>query len=101
MSNLDACVDTAIDLAINLPKKWLTADYNIKQRLQNLVFPEGVLYNRETDKCRTPRINFVFLYFAYLKQVMLKSESGIPVLQLNYAAISRLVAGTGIEPITC
>jgi site-specific DNA recombinase len=97
MSNLDECVNNAVDLAINLPKRWLSADYNIKQRLQNLVFPEGIFYNRITDKCRTPRINTVFLYLAYLKQVILKTQRGIPVLQLDYASISCLVAGSRIE----
>jgi site-specific DNA recombinase len=97
VSNLHQCVDTAIDFAVNLPKRWLSADYNIKQRLQNLLFPGGISYNRKTDECRTTRINFVFLYFAYLKQVILKHESGIPALQLNYAALSRSVAGSRIE----
>lgn len=38
-SNLDECVDTAINFALNMPKKWLSADFNIKQRLQYLLFP--------------------------------------------------------------
>jgi site-specific DNA recombinase len=96
-SNLDECVDVAIDFAINLPKKWLSADYNIKQRLQHLLFPEGISYNRDSDKCRTTRINFVFLQLAYLKQVMLKMQRGIPALELNYASFACLVAGSRIE----
>jgi hypothetical protein len=51
--------------------------------------PNGRMSNREN--------NSVFLYFAYLKQVILKSESGIPALQLNYATLSRSVAGRRIE----
>ena len=93
-------VDLAIDFAVNLPKKWLSASYHIKQRLQNLLFPEGIYYNRENDQSRTTRINSVFLYLAYLKQVMLKQERGIPALQLNYASLSRSVAGAGLEPTT-
>ena len=96
-SNLDECVDIAMDFAVNLPKKWLSADYNIKQRVQNLLFPEGISYDRETDQCRTSRINFMFLYLAYLKQVMLKIQRGIPALQLDYASLARSVAGSRIE----
>jgi site-specific DNA recombinase len=95
VSNLDGCVDTAIDLAINLPKRWLAGDYNIKQRLQNLIFPEGISYSRETDQCRTTRINYMFLYLAYLKQVTLKMKRGIPVLELNYASLALSVARRG------
>jgi site-specific DNA recombinase len=100
VSNLDECIDIAIDFAINLPKKWLSAGYHLKQRLQFLLFPEGILYNRENDKSRTTRINSVFLYLAYLKQVILKQERGIPALQLNYSSLSCSVAGAGLEPTT-
>lgn len=96
-SNLDECIDIAVDFAINLPKKWLSADYVIKQRLQNLIFPKGVFYNRDTDQCRTDRVNLFFLHIAYLKQVILKMQRGIPALQLEYASIARLVAGSRIE----
>jgi len=97
VSNLDECIDTALDFAINLPKKWLSAGYHIKQRVQFLLFPEGMLYNRENDLSRTPRINSVFLYLAYLKQVMLKQERGIPALQLSYSSLSCWVAPTGLK----
>ncbi|HZY40333.1 MAG TPA: recombinase family protein [Mucilaginibacter sp.] len=100
VSNLDECIDLAVNFALNLPKKWLSADYSTKQRLQFLVFPEGISYSRETDRCRTTRINSVFSYIAYLKQVMLKQESGIPELNLDYTALSRSVAGAGLEPKT-
>ena|SRR6185312_1497971 len=100
VSNLEECISLAVNFAINLPKKWLSADYHTKQRLQFLVFPEGILYDRETDKCRTNRINSVFAYIAHLKQIMLQQKSGIPVLQLEYSALSRSVAGAGLEPTT-
>lgn len=100
LSNLDQCINTAIDFAINLPKRWLSADYNIKQRLQHLLFPKGISYDRKTDECRTTRINIVFLYFAYLKQVMSETRRGIPALQLDYASLACSVAPTGIEPIS-
>lgn len=99
-SNLDKCIETASELALNMPKKWVSADFSIKQRLQNLLFPEGILYDRVTDTSRTTRVNFVFLYIAYLKQVMTKKERGIPALQLDYASLSRSVAGAGLEPTT-
>ena len=97
VSNLDECIDSAIDFAVNLPKKRLSASYHIKQRLQFLLFPEEISYNRENDMSRTSRVNSVFLYLAYLKQFILKQERGILALQLNYASLSRSVAPIGLE----
>jgi site-specific DNA recombinase len=88
VSNLADCVNTAVDFALNLPKKWLSADYHTKQRLQFLLFPDGIWYDRETDRCRTSRINYVFSYIAYLKQLMIKKQRGIPELNLDYASLA-------------
>ena len=94
VSNLEECVDTAIGFATKWPSKWLSADYFTKQRIQFLLFPEGMTYNKQTDECRTSRVNTVFAYIAYLKQVFAKEKSGIPELNLEFAA---LVAGSRIE----
>ncbi|MDB5159396.1 MAG: hypothetical protein JWR50_4103, partial [Mucilaginibacter sp.] len=45
-------------------------------------------------------LNFVFAYMAHLKQVLLKNKRGIPELNLEYASLSRWVAGAGLEPTT-
>ena len=100
VSNLEECVDLAVNFALNLPKKWLSADYVTKQRLQFLLFPEGISYDRKTDRCRTDRINSVFMYFAHLKQVILNEKRGIPALQLNYTSLSHWVAGARLELTT-
>ena len=96
-SNLGQCIDLAIDFAVNLPVRWLNADYNTKQRLQKLLFPLGISYDKKSDGCRTERINSVFLYLAYLKQVMRGEKHGIPALQLEFSSFARLVAGSRIE----
>lgn len=100
VSNLDEIIDLTMEYASKLPAKWHSSDYITKQSIQRLIFPEGISYNRKTDKCRTTRINFVFLYVAYLQQVMGKKERGIPELNLDYASFADLVARTGIEPVT-
>jgi site-specific DNA recombinase len=77
--------------------KWLSADYFTKQQIQFLVFPEGISYNKKTDECRTTRINSVFSYIAHLQQGFTQKKSGIPELNLDYAALSASVAGSRIE----
>jgi site-specific DNA recombinase len=100
VSNLDKCVDLAVNFASRMRLKWLSGDYAVRQQIQFLLFPEGINYDRKTDGCRTTRINNVFLYLAYLQQIMTKKKRGIPELNLNYASLSSWVAGAGLEPTT-
>lgn len=67
VSNLDESIGFAIKFALELPLKWVSADYNTKQCIQFLLFPRGISYAKKTDECRTPRINSVFLYIAYFQ----------------------------------
>lgn len=95
-SNLGQCIDMAIDFAVNLPIRWRNADYNTKQRVQKMLFPFGVSYDKKNDVCRTEKINSIFLHFAHLKQVIKEEKRGIPELSMEFA---RLVARRGIEPL--
>jgi site-specific DNA recombinase len=100
VSNLDDCINLIVDFASKLRLKWLKGDYLLKQQIQSLVFPDGLLYDRKTDECRTKRINNVFLYIAYFQQVISNKKRGIPELNLDYASLSSWVAGAGLEPTT-
>jgi site-specific DNA recombinase len=100
VSNLDKCIDLTVNFASRMRLKWLSGDYAVRQQIQFLLFPEGIDYDRKTDGCRTTRINNVFLYLAYLQQIITKKKRGIPELNLNYASLSSWVAGTGLEPMT-
>lgn len=100
VSNLEECIDLAFVFASEIPSKWDSSDYITKQGIQNLIFPEGIRYIKEKSKSRTTRINSVFLYIAYLQQIITKKERGIPELSLDYASFADLVARTGIEPVT-
>ncbi|MFA4980214.1 MAG: hypothetical protein WC589_22080, partial [Sphingobacterium sp.] len=98
VSNLDECVQLAIDFAVKMPSSWVSSDYVTKQSIQNLIFPEGLFYSKNLDKCRTERINLVFLYLAYIQQVITKEKRGIPELNLDYSSLATYVPRAGIEP---
>lgn len=100
VSNLEECVDLAINFATKLPSKWLKADYFTKQQIQFLLFPEGIRYNKQNDECRTTRIHSVFAYIVYLKQNLVEIKRGIPLLNMDNASLSCSVAGAGLEPTT-
>lgn len=60
-----------------------------------MLFPEGIRYNKKKEGCRTFRVNSVFGLVVAQMQDFRQKKSGIPELNLSYAA---LVAGSGIEP---
>ena len=70
--------------------------YNAKQRLQFLVFPQGVRYNKETDECRTEEENEFSLRIPQLS----KSYNGSEKKQRGTPYdVAPLVAHRGIEPL--
>ncbi len=76
VSNLGEYIDTAFRASSKLATEWDSADYNDRQTLQYLVFPEGIYYNRKKDECRTPKYNLTFGYFAGLAMVSGEKEKG-------------------------
>lgn len=76
VSNLEKCLDKALYFASNLAPLWASSDYGEKQKLQFLVFPDGFVYDRKNDQCRTPRINSVFAYMASLARLSDQQKSG-------------------------
>ncbi len=61
-SNLDKCIDKATTMSSKLATVWHSSGFSDKQNLQNLLFPDGMSYNRKNDQCRTERVNEVFGY---------------------------------------
>ena len=59
-----------------LPQIWRSGKFNTKRKLQNLVFPEGIRYNRENDNYRTTRTNFLFSIIACLSEEYVEKKWG-------------------------
>lgn len=56
VSNPEKCIEFAVTYPMKLAPLWSSAKYSDKQRLQFLVFPEGIFYNRKTDGCRPKKL---------------------------------------------
>jgi site-specific DNA recombinase len=76
LSNLEKCIELAIEFSSNLASLWDLSDYGNKQRIQYLVFPQGIFVDKENNDYRTPQVNSVFLYFARLKRVLEQNKTG-------------------------
>lgn len=66
LSNIEKSAEKCLELALKLPSTWKNANFNSKQRIQNLVFPGGIFYDRKKDDYRTSRINLLFSTIPYL-----------------------------------
>jgi len=59
-SNLENGTEKCLEIAENISEIWTSSQFDDKRRLQNLIYPEGILYNKPNDTVRTPRINSLF-----------------------------------------
>jgi site-specific DNA recombinase len=94
-SNLEIAVEKGLTIAQNLSKLWALADFNTKQKLQYLVFPEGIVYSKENDAVRTLRINSLFSEIPHLRRELEENKKGN---SLKNCLLSNSVPGTGFEP---
>jgi site-specific DNA recombinase len=97
LSNLEKCIELAIEFSSNLASLWDLSDYGNKQRIQYLVFPQGIFVDKENNDYRTPKVNSVFLYFARLKRVLEQNKTGKTACDVDFPGS---VVWAGIEPAT-
>jgi site-specific DNA recombinase len=97
VSNLEKAIEKAISYALKLAPVWDLSDYAEKQIIQNMLFPEGISYNRKTDECRTLRINSIFAYMAELARVSRNEKTGNVT---SDCLVAGSVVWAGIEPAT-
>lgn len=64
ISNLNSKGERCIDVVQNISRKWGFGDYFKKQRIQKVVFPDGIYINPKTREYRTYSINPVFNYIS-------------------------------------
>lgn len=82
-------------IAENISTAWVLVTFEQKQRLQRLVFPEGILYNKEKGVVRTEKVNSLFGSIQLLQRVVEENKKGN--LEKDYLEIAK-VPTKGIEP---
>ena len=63
LSNLQKFIDEAIAMSCKLGTLWQNGDFASRQKLQNLLFPSGIYFDKNTDDYRTDTENEVFKMF--------------------------------------
>lgn len=85
VSNPTYVTEMALHYAKNMNEMWVSSSFQEKVRLQNLIFPEDLVYSKKNDECRTPRIDTTFLQMLIQAQALGQKKIGIPQLNLKYA----------------
>jgi site-specific DNA recombinase len=57
MSKIEDYISFSLECCSSLSKMWLAGDYTQRQELQNALFTNGIVYDRQTDTCRNTEEN--------------------------------------------
>ena len=57
LSNLASYIEEIIQIACKLSSYWNSKDFEVCQKIQKMVFPNGVKWNKETREIRTIETN--------------------------------------------
>lgn len=84
LSNLEKRVDGVVAICSQLGTLWAASDFETCQKIQNLVFPEGIMWDKEKGTYLTIRENSVFALFrrisnTYGKEKGTTSEDVVPL----------------------
>ena len=96
-SNLEICIDKAIKLSSKLNAAWDSADYLEKQKLQYLIFPDGMYYNKKNNECRTIRVNSIFVVIADISRLSVGYKRKNPD---DESGLFVWVEPRGVEPLS-
>ena len=76
ISNPDEAFDKAINFSLELALRWRSADIKDKEKLQKLLFPDGIVFDQKNRVFRTERVNVIFLLLSSLQSIIEDSEKG-------------------------
>ena len=97
-SNLQIAIDKALKMSSNLSELWTSGDLSQKKKIQSLVFPSGIGYDKLKGKVQTKRVNSIFSSIPFIDQrIWHKIKSGEPV---DFNQFSARVTLPGFKPGT-
>ena len=75
-SNLQKAINSALDMSTNLTDTWTCGDLGQKKKIQNLVFPSGLGYDKSNGKVRTTRVNSIFSCIPDISRELRETKNG-------------------------
>ena len=90
-------IDKALTLSESHDKNWVDGDLKQRQKLQNLVFPSRLGYDKSNDRVRTPKVIAIFGSILILTREISNIKNGEPIPVNQF---SGLVTSAGFKPAT-
>src|SRR5690606_25304852 len=75
-SNLEKCLNLVVDFCRKPLLWWESAQIGEKMILQNLIFPNGIIYERKNDRVLTSRVNSLFAPIPQLVGILRGKKKG-------------------------
>ncbi len=97
ISNLSYYIEKSIELSQNIHKHWQLGNLEIRQKIQKMVFPEGIILDTTNRTYLTRKVNSLF---HAKSQFMRTSGDKKEKLPIKNDEESSLVAEGGFEPPT-
>lgn len=95
ISNLQEMLNEVVILSRNLRKLWHEGNIGLKEKLQRLLFPSGLVYDKKNGVFRTPELNFIIAEIARMTGDLALNVKGLNPFLLGQS----LCAETeGFEP---
>ncbi len=95
LSNPEKFVAHALKICENLSDLWDSLDFDQRVKLQELIFPGGLLYDRQIDNYRTLQVNQVLTLINTFSKDYKQKKTGQADKKID---LSGLVPKAGIEP---
>ena len=96
-SNLEKCINYAIELCSKPSAAWEYGDVEKKKRLQKIIFPDGITISKQNKGVLTSRLNSFFVPIAMVVKALGKIKNG---QSISFDKLSVLVSQKGFEPLT-
>ncbi len=95
LSNPTKFIENAMNICSNMSNLWVSVDFDGKLKLQEILFPRGIAYDKQIGKYRTPEINVIVELTSSLSNDFGQQKSGS---SKKFFKKSALVPKAGIEP---
>ena len=75
-SNLEKAINKALNISSDLCELWLNGGLPQKRKIQDLVFPSGIGYDKSNNRVQTKRVNSIFKLIPSISDDLKKIKSG-------------------------
>jgi site-specific DNA recombinase len=95
LSNPQLLIDHSLEIIANLSEFWVSGDFESKRKLQEVLFPEGIMYDKQIGDYRTTKVNSILQLTRSISNELKGNKNGQAKLLSD---LSDWVVPAGIEP---